>query len=143
MAPLETGGVLLGYVAGADEPVVTEVIGPGPGAVHDTHRFVPDHEYQVSAIERHYHASGRRLDYLGDWHTHPTGPAELSGTDLAALRAIAEHPAARVPKPVMLVLSAGPAWEPTAWRGTMRGRTWLRRRLFTAPLPVRVYQDGV
>src|SRR5665811_476091 len=38
--PLETGGMLIGYVGDNSEPVVNNVIGPGPKARHGRFRFV-------------------------------------------------------------------------------------------------------
>jgi integrative and conjugative element protein (TIGR02256 family) len=143
MAPLETGGVLLGYRPEGDEPVVTDAIGPGPNAIHKRYRFVPDHDYQIHEIDRLYRDSGRLLEYLGDWHTHPGGLAELSTSDLAAIRAIATEKEARVPRPVMLVLAPGPDWALHAWRGTMTGRTRLWRRLVTVRLKVHVFDGDV
>src|SRR3989442_1461190 len=73
-APNETGGVLLGYWADAGRQVViTDAVGPGPQAAHRRTSFEPDHEFQEAEIRRLYRGSGRRLAYLGDWHTHPRG----------------------------------------------------------------------
>ena len=68
LAPMETGGILLGFWAEEEiQPVVLEMLGPGPNAIHERYRFVPDHDYQIGAIARRYHESGHRLQYLGDW----------------------------------------------------------------------------
>ena len=126
--PFETGGVLLGY-EGPDwrEVVVTAVVGPGPRAEHAQRRYVPDHEYQNRTVAKIYRASGRRTTYLGDWHSHPGGPLRLSRTDLSTLRAIAEHPAARIERPLMMVLGPGePEWKVAAWR--WHSQYWFRRR---------------
>ena len=94
LAPLETGGVLLGYWGGTTaEPVVTHVLGPGPDAMHSRNQFTPDQEYHIAEIARLYADSGRRLHYLGDWHTHPGGAPALSKRDLKTLRRIAAEPA--------------------------------------------------
>lgn len=123
--PCETGGVLLGYWAGdGRDCVVTHVVGPGPNATHCEMRFAPDHEHQVAEIERLYQQSSRRLQYLGDWHSHPGGGGELSKQDRRTLRTIARSRTARVSRPVMLILAGGPVWEPHAWRYGRR-RKWL------------------
>lgn len=140
-APAETGGVLLGYRAAPDgEPVATHAVGPGPGAIHERHRFVPDHEYQLAEIARLYEESGRRLDYLGDWHTHPGGAAYLSQSDRATLRRIAAARAARASRAVMLILAPGPDWEPSAWLGRLSGVCC--PRLVALPLRVHVFHVG-
>lgn len=102
--PHETGGVLLGYGVGGGEVVVTAVVGPGPNALHERHRFVPDHAYHESEVARLYKESGRRWTYVGDWHSHPDAEAYLSATDTETLERIAEAKAARVAQPVMVIL---------------------------------------
>jgi integrative and conjugative element protein (TIGR02256 family) len=123
--PTETGGVLLGYFADG-ATVATDWVGPGPNAVHADHGFIPDYEYQEEQIAIRYEESGRRLIYLGDWHTHPTGSADLSKKDEACLRRIAGSRSARIVNPVMVVLTEAPQWTLAAWR-CEHGRSILRR----------------
>jgi integrative and conjugative element protein (TIGR02256 family) len=104
VAPNETGGMLLGYEGmDAPEPVVTEVIGPGPNARHSPSRFEPDADWQQGEVERIYADSGRITTYLGDWHTHPRGPARPSRKDRRTARRIARSKEARAPAPLMLI----------------------------------------
>lgn len=112
---LETGGLLLGWEAGG-ETVICDVLGPGPGALHQPRRFVGDHEWQTQQLAHHYETSGRLVTYLGDWHTHPGGGTALSRRDRRTLRAIGRHPAARAPRALMLVLAGGNPWCAAAWR---------------------------
>lgn len=148
-APNETGGVLLGYWAsaaatqsGGVDAVVTAVVGPGPRAEHRPFTFAPDYDYQEQEIARVYEESGRRWQYLGDWHTHPEGGPWLSDKDLATLTRIAEAPAARATSPVMLVLVGGAPWAPHAWIGSRprtRVRRWWRPSVSAVPLGVTVF----
>lgn len=113
-SPYETGGVLVGYWGTSPaEPVVTQMIGPGPAAVRTTESFRPDHDYQVQEISNLYHSSASRIVYLGDWHTHPDGNSALSTKDVSTLRRIAKFKPARAPDPIMLVL-AGENWKASA-----------------------------
>lgn len=148
-APNETGGVLLGFWAtetgapllGADA-VVTAVVGPGPLAHHSRYAFSPDHDFHEREIARLYENSGRRWQYLGDWHSHPDGTPTLSAKDLATMGRIAGEPTARAPLPVMLVLVGGSPWRPYAWAGSLQtaGRPrWWRPRVATASLPVTTF----
>ncbi|MDI2020029.1 Mov34/MPN/PAD-1 family protein [Paenarthrobacter nicotinovorans] len=102
-APLETGGILLGWRAPGNIHI-THIIGPGPAAQHTKTSFTPDHDWQTEQIDRLYTDSGRRLAYLGDWHTHPKGSPIPSPQDLITLHTIAAHPQARCPQPLMLIL---------------------------------------
>ncbi len=139
-APAETGGVLMGYRAdGSEDRVATHVIGPGPNAIHEEMRFAPDHDYQLAEITRLYGMSGRRLEYLGDWHSHPDAEGYLSDKDLETLNRIARSRTARVENPVMLVMAGRRGWEPFAWSHE-RSSAWIwGRRSIIRPLAVEVF----
>ena len=105
--PLETGGILIGYWGSRGntlQPVVTQVIGPGPRARHSQNRFSPDYDYQEIEVAKRYASSGRVETYLGDWHTHPNGSPNLSWTDKRTLKRIAKNPSNRATIPLMLVV---------------------------------------
>jgi integrative and conjugative element protein (TIGR02256 family) len=125
--PSETGGVLMGFDAG-NGLVVTELIGPGPRAIHERHTFTPDYQYQDAEIKRIYTDSRRLHTYLGDWHSHPDGSASLSPKDKRALRVIAAHKAARAKAPVMAILAGATSWKLAVWRCVPR--SVLQRRYF-------------
>jgi len=105
--PLEVGGVLIGYHYGGTVEIA-HAIGPGPGASHGRFRFEPDSEWQFEQISLLYEVSGRRLSYLGDWHTHPRGRPAPSRRDLDTMRMISCYPEARCPEPLMLILGGKP-----------------------------------
>jgi integrative and conjugative element protein (TIGR02256 family) len=121
--PLETGGILMGFVT-AEYTVVTSVIGPGPQAIHRRHSFTPDAKWQQGRVAELYERSGRRDTYLGDWHTHPDGSTRASLTDWVAAWTIARSRDARCPNPVMVILAltAAAALSVGAYR-------WNRRKL--------------
>ncbi|MGC2971854.1 Mov34/MPN/PAD-1 family protein [Paraburkholderia aspalathi] len=105
--PLETGGVLVGYIADNDVPVVQHVIGPGLAARHRRHRFHPDHEWQCHRLDELFAASLGQAVYLGDWHTHPDGSPRMSWLDRRTLRGIARHREAQLSRPLMLIVGGG------------------------------------
>jgi Predicted metal-dependent protease of the PAD1/JAB1 superfamily len=120
-APLETGGILLGYWSELPAtPVVTHWIGPGPTAIHEQGRFVPDYNFHEFEVARLYRESSGFLQYLGDWHSHPGSPGYLSQRDCRTLRRIASFGKARAPRPLMVVLAFGPDWDPVVWSGRKR-----------------------
>lgn len=116
-APKETGGVLLGDVGESPRvSIATELVGAGPSAQREAHRFVPDGPWQRAEIATRYAASGQTLDYLGDWHSHPSGngPSRLDHT---TARRIATTPDARCPHPLFLIVTAvGSGWELRPYR---------------------------
>ena len=114
--PNETGGVLLGYWLQAGvEVVITAMVGPGPRARHRRTTFCPDYDFQEHEIARHYAESGRRTEYLGDWHSHPKGGVGLSRKDRRTLAAIATYAEARAPTPLMAILAGRPRWHFAVW----------------------------
>ena len=128
--PAESGGVLLGYADPADRKLieVQKQIGPGPRAVHKSHRFEPDGEWQARQIAAAYRNSGRILTYLGDWHSHPRGGAKPSSIDRSTARKIATDRQARAPHPLIVILHGAPGkWEVAGYR-------FGRRRLRPAQL---------
>ena len=104
--PLETGGMLLGYESN-DDIVLTKIIGAGPNAKHGYSHFVPDGEYQQSALEEHFWATDGRETYLGDWHTHPKGKNKLSPLDKRTLACIANEPLSGTKHPLMAIFACG------------------------------------
>lgn len=125
--PLETGGLLVGYVADEGTPVVRAVVGPGPKAQHSRYGFSPDTEYQDHMLEDHHRSTNGVESYLGDWHTHPDGVAALSRRDKKTLRNIAAKRESYVARPVMAILEGSPAsWRPAAFRLEF----WRKRMVF-------------
>jgi integrative and conjugative element protein (TIGR02256 family) len=133
--------MLIGYRAGVNY-VITELIGPGPSATHGKDRFVPDAAWQFERLEDEFAASRGVHRYLGDWHTHPEGPAALSLLDRRTLARIARGSATGEPHPLMLVGSGlGGAW---TWRVHIHigavAALWARTcdgelRLYDVPTP--------
>jgi integrative and conjugative element protein (TIGR02256 family) len=97
--PSETGGVLLGYRAGATDVIVCALIGGGPKAKRRRSDFEPDGEWQEREIAKAYERSGRIHTYVGDWHSHPDGIARPSRRDRETARRIAKHRPARALDP--------------------------------------------
>lgn len=125
--PLETGGMLLGYIADNGDVVVTSIIGPGPDAIHNRYGFSPDAEYQQMELTSHYlHTNGQET-YLGDWHTHPLGSTTLSRLDKRTLARISRTPSSGIPKPIMGILCGGNS----DWAiGVVRLHGYSRRLIF-------------
>jgi len=113
----ETGGALLGWSEG-DEFVVHRVLGPGPGAKHGFTYFEPDGTWQADKGARIYAESGRKIAYVGDWHTHPRGTPRPSRRDRNTANEIASDPSFRAPRPVYAIAARRLQLSPRAagWR---------------------------
>lgn len=75
----ETGGILLGHDT-AQGLVVTVAGDPGPNAERAPDRFRRDLKHAQRLADEAYDRDGSV--WIGEWHTHPTGPAVPSGVDL-------------------------------------------------------------
>lgn len=112
--PMETGGVLVGYVADNGDVVIRHAIGPGPLADHRHFRFTPDHAFQCHELDARYTETNGVEVYLGDWHTHPNGTSRLSWLDRRTLSAIAKNAGTGIRNPLMLIGAGRPkSWN---WR---------------------------
>lgn len=141
--PNETGGILLGYWSGDPEPVpvVTDAVDAGPNAEHGPDYFIPDHDYQTDQIRLLYTRSGKRLWYLGDWHTHPSEyDIRLSSTDRTTMRTIAVEKEAFAPSPVMIILAGGNNWLPSGWIGGFCKRRWRPPRFDIGYAPIDIFR---
>lgn len=75
----ETGGIVLGHDRDG-ELLVTFVGGPGPAALRTSNRFKRDLAHAQALADEAYDRDGSV--WIGEWHTHPTGPAAPSTVDL-------------------------------------------------------------
>lgn len=80
----ETGGALFGR-GSSDLVVVNHAVGPGPKALREPHRFARDLDYTFTAALDLYRTDGS--EWVGEWHTHPSGVLTPSSIDLATYRA--------------------------------------------------------
>jgi integrative and conjugative element protein (TIGR02256 family) len=101
--PNETGGMLLGWHA-EGQSVLAAAIGAGPGARSERDSLLPDGPWQQHRLEEAYEQSGRRITYLGDWHSHPRGPARPSARDRDTAALVARCAAARAPEPLTAII---------------------------------------
>jgi integrative and conjugative element protein (TIGR02256 family) len=102
-APLETGGMLLGW-HNHGKVAIDATINGGPAALRSRTSFIPDGPWQQQQLAAVYEQSGRTVTYLGDWHSHPRGPARPSGQDRKTAAAIAASEQARAPYPITLIV---------------------------------------
>jgi integrative and conjugative element protein (TIGR02256 family) len=75
---LEVGGALFGLET--DEIAISHAVGPGPNAVRAQRFFSRDTQFTQAFADRLYLEDGSQ--WIGEWHTHPQGPAHPSELDL-------------------------------------------------------------
>ena len=141
--PLETGGILMGYFGQpGNVPVVLFATGPGPQAFHLQNYYRPDSKFDESQITTIYEKFGKRITYLGDWHTHLAPFTALSYRDKRTLCRIAKCKSARIDTPLMLILSHDDQWEATIWQGMLHKSYIWPNRLSTAKLTVHLFSNN-
>jgi integrative and conjugative element protein (TIGR02256 family) len=120
--PWEVGGWVLGYwISDRSTAVITHVTPPrsygtplGVKISGRRHRPLFDQAWD--------HSNGH-VTFLGDWHTHPGGPAVPSAKDARALRQLASNDDYGTPTPLALIVDL------PRWPGSSRPphvRYWLR-----------------
>lgn len=131
----------MGYwISNYSEVVVTDVIGPGPNAVHERAKYVPDHDFQEGEIQKIYYQSGRLKTYLGDWHSHPEGSSYLSSVDKRTLKRIADYPEARASKALMIIVAISSRTKYfKVWMYDSKTSRW--RRIFQE-FSLKIYEGG-
>lgn len=78
------------------------------------------------------------VTFLGDWHTHPGGPALPSKRDRAAAAALANNPDFGTPEPLLAILATG-RW-PWSRREAVAG-FFIRRDETLAPLDAQIVEQ--
>ena len=78
---LETGGILLGHNY-EDRCAVLVAGDPGPNAIRDRRAFSRDRGHAERLADAAW--TDYRADWIGEWHSHPQGPATPSDIDLAS-----------------------------------------------------------
>lgn len=104
----ETGGLLLGLAHRKRKTIyVTDALPPSKdskGTPYAFKRGVKDYPKILDRIESR---TGGLIGYVGEWHTHPGGRADLSDTDLRAVEAIRSNlESAGLPTHIMVFGSA-------------------------------------
>jgi integrative and conjugative element protein (TIGR02256 family) len=102
--PWEVGGWLLGFwTEGRAAVVVTH--GTPPAFRGSALGITISGKGHRRRFDEAWARSGGHVTFLGDWHTHPGGPATPSGTDRKAMRQLAEDADYGTPEPVIAIAS--------------------------------------
>jgi integrative and conjugative element protein (TIGR02256 family) len=86
---VETGGVLLGWYE-EEKVVVFKATSAGPNSTHENFYFQADSNYIDMIIDMEYANSNGKINYVGEWHTHPQLTPQPSSVDLNSLDEIVE-----------------------------------------------------
>ena len=118
---LETGGILLGHTTETGESTVLVAGTPGPAALREPSLFLRDlHHAQILASQAW---ESERAQWIGEWHTHPSGHPIPSPTDLASYVRHLRDPELGFMHFLAIIVVIPKAGAPTltAWRITPQG----------------------
>lgn len=104
--PRETGGVFVGCANYKTKTIhVTELLkAPADSAANEV-CFFRGVRGLPEAIGEANQSTGNQLGYIGEWHTHPFGPNQMSTTDAASIRKFKrEFERLPTPLPVFLII---------------------------------------
>ncbi|WP_315823498.1 Mov34/MPN/PAD-1 family protein [Paraflavitalea speifideaquila] len=101
--PKEFGGLLLGRYTSDNKVVIVEDIILPQKYKSSKYCFERGSEGLKEILELKYNASPS-LIYVGEWHTHPDGPADPSRTDIKAMSELANDKNVLITNPVLMIL---------------------------------------
>jgi integrative and conjugative element protein (TIGR02256 family) len=97
----ETGGILTGYYADGNNAIIVDV----SDKPHDSKFGATWFHRGVSGLKELLGKKWKKKEYyLGEWHSHPGGSVQPSSNDRSAMKDIANSPAYRCPKPVLVII---------------------------------------
>lgn len=125
----ETGGIALGRDSG-ETIRITELGDPGPGAIHTSSRFTRDlyhaQDLAVKAWQRD------RSQWVGEWHTHPSGELIPSSFDLSIYVRLLNDEALRWERLISLIVAP---------RSPVRVAAWVVTLNVARPVQMRIIDD--
>ncbi|WP_237404790.1 Mov34/MPN/PAD-1 family protein [Actinacidiphila reveromycinica] len=110
---IETGGILLGHHI-RDTVTVRHAGTPGPAAVRTPTYFLRDLAHAQALADEAFTTDASV--WIGEWHTHPTGPPAPSARDTATYRRLLGDAELGFHSIVALILAyRGGRWTESAW----------------------------
>ena len=100
----ETGGALVGYPEG-DTLHITAASGPGPKAVLRLFSVEIDGAFAQKFCDAELRKSDGTVDYVGDWHCHPSLSIKPSNQDYNAMKIMSDFTGSPTRTPVTLICS--------------------------------------
>jgi len=132
--PWEVGGWLLGWWAADRISLFVTHVTPPASRGTPFGVTISGRGHRQFFDEAWDHARGH-VTFLGDWHTHPGGPALPSKRDRAAAAALADNADFGTPEPLLAIV-ATPRWP---WsRGVASAAFFVRRGETLEPLGLQV-----
>jgi proteasome lid subunit RPN8/RPN11 len=106
--PNEFGGCLLGsYLNDYREVVISEII--YPDKFHSTTmKFEPNPFDLNKKLNKVYSEFEGRIEYVGDWHSHPNSSNHFSESDFRSISDVAQSKTVNTHNPILVIAAFGP-----------------------------------
>lgn len=104
--PKEFGGILTG-IKEKDFWIITDFKTPA-NFKNSSSSFTRKVKKLNQYLAKIFRSSNGKLQYLGEWHTHPKGTTQNSKKDLVSMKEIANEPNVTTDKPIMIIFSLHP-----------------------------------
>jgi len=103
---IETGGILAGTYFSGSEALVVRATDPPSDSTHGPTTF----HRGTDQVNEWLQAANERLgiQYLGEWHYHPSAPPEASDDDHDEMVSIATNESYHCPDPILVVVGGTP-----------------------------------
>jgi integrative and conjugative element protein (TIGR02256 family) len=101
----EQGGILIGGRRGPHIDVV-EMTFPAAADEAGYYHFTRKDNAHQDAAYTAWIRTGQTLSYVGEWHTHPSGPVKPSSTDIGTWRTVVRQQG----RPCVFVLATPAGW---------------------------------
>lgn len=102
--PNEYGGLLIGYYSNKNQNlIITDILKPKLFK-NSPISFERDTSTLHKDLRNFYNSSPSRF-YVGEWHSHPNEGTGPSGTDVKAMKDIAENENVAIENPVLCIIS--------------------------------------
>lgn len=106
-SPNEFGGILVGsYLNNYKELVISDIIYPDKFK-NSPMRFEPDHRDLNAKLKNIYKEFEGKIEYVGDWHSHPNGSNQFSQLDFQSIQDVAKSQSVNTHNPVLLIAAYG------------------------------------
>ncbi|MEJ5102385.1 Mov34/MPN/PAD-1 family protein [Chryseobacterium sp. MYb328] len=101
--PNEFGGLLIGFYNNENRDlVITDILAPKSFKVSPV--FFERETKDLHKELKLFYDSNPSKYYVGEWHSHPNGGTNPSGTDIKAMKLISESEEVSINKPVLCII---------------------------------------
>jgi integrative and conjugative element protein (TIGR02256 family) len=105
--PNEFGGILIGSYLNDYKDLVISGIICSDDFRNSPMTFTPDHINLNVKLKELYKKFDGKIEYLGDWHSHPNGNNQFSMDDFKSIQDIAKSENVRTHNPILLIAAYG------------------------------------